>query len=126
MTEENNHICRQCGVEPGERHSPYVVPDTGEKIYDDLARCSFTGIQLVQCEDHSEECIPDIWDGEFPGVKECREYGMYTPEWSFWGESEDLNSLMVFSTWDSGKEKYTMREEDLKNYREKYDTIFKR
>ena len=122
---EDNHNCRQCDAEPGNRHIAHILP-SGEKVYDDLARCVISGIQLIQCDDHESECIPVIWDGEYPGVKECREYGMYTPEWTIWGETEDLNSLMVLSTWDSDNEKYVMNSSALSEYREKYDTIYPR
>jgi hypothetical protein len=110
MTEENNRPCRQCGAEPGERH----------REWDDLARCRSTGQQLIQCEgqfhefggreygEHEGPCGPDIWDGEYPGVKECREYGIYTAPDSIWGVKEDLNTLAVTSTWDAENERYVL------------------
>lgn len=97
-TEEKNRPCNGCGAEPGERH----------RDYDDLARCRSTGNQLIACEGelhefkgnwygiHEGPCGPDVWDGEYPGVKQCREFGLYTAS-----GNEDLNRLYEFSIWDN-------------------------
>lgn len=96
MTQENNRPCSQCDAEPGERH----------REIDDLTRCRFTGIQVWMCAVAMHTCEPDIWDGEYPGVKECREYNLYTAPDSFWGVTEDLNTLAMITVWDSFEEKY--------------------
>lgn len=115
MTTEENRPCNGCGAEPGERH----------RDWDDIARCRYTGTQLIQCgwhpddDDEVEEdekqdydkahprgvCEPDIWDGEYPGVKAARELGWYTAPDSLWGETEDLNRLYSRATWNPETER---------------------
>lgn len=119
MTEESNHDCRQCGAIPGEVH----------RDVDDLTRCVITGAQLYMCESfsgHVGPCYPDVWDGEFPGTKECREYNMYTPVDSIWEGVEDLNTLMAHGKWNSYTQKHELSEDFLIDYRENYDKIFRR
>jgi hypothetical protein len=117
MTEEKNRPCNQCGAEPGERH----------RDWDDIARCRSTGYQLIQCEgelheyngveygQHEGPCGPDIWDGEYPGVKQCRELGWYTTTRDYFtGEeriTEDLNRLYgSFAKWDREAERFIINE----------------
>ena len=109
-TEEKNRPCNGCGAEPGERH----------RSWDDIARCRSTGVQLIQCEGelheykgveygvHEGECGPDVWDGEYPGVKQCRELGLYRHD-SIFGVTEDLNKLIMHSDWDPTTERYIYR-----------------
>jgi hypothetical protein len=108
VTVEQNHDCRQCGAKPGERH----------REWDDLARCRSTGRQLIQCEgelheyhgvqygEHEGPCGPDVWDGEYPGVKACRRFGFYTVIDG--EETEDLNRLNSTSevVWDRFDENF--------------------
>lgn len=96
----DDHPCSQCGAEPGERH----------REIDDFTRCRFTGIQVWMCDVEMHECEPDIWDGEYPGTKECREYGLYTAVDSPWGFGPDLNTLAMRTVWDSFEEKYVLVE----------------
>lgn len=93
---ECNEPCPQCGAEPGERH----------REVDDWTRCRFTGMQMFSCDVEMHECEPDIWDGEAPGAKECREYGFYTGVDSTWGFELDLNRLHATTYWDSFEEKW--------------------
>lgn len=100
-TDEQNGPC-QCGAEPGEPH----------REWDDVARCKSTGRQLITCEgelheyngreygEHDGECGPDIWDGEWPGTKQCRKYGLYINRPEFGGWTEDLNALYAYGRWD--------------------------
>lgn len=113
MTKTQNHPCGKCGTDPGQIHEWLC----------DFARCRYTGEQLIQCTwgenlagkdvSHTEECESDLWDGEYPGKKECRKYGLYTDPDSFWGYSEDLNTLMMFSTWNYETQEYELSEEIL-------------
>jgi len=70
-------------------------------------------------------CAPSIWDGEYPGTKQCRELGWYTDPKSIWGYMEDLNALAYaahFGKWDVEHQKWTLREEAKKageKYRER-------
>lgn len=53
--------CPDCGVMPGEKHIGCC----------DVARCTNCDSQYISCDcDYSEV---DIWDGTWPGVKECYE-----------------------------------------------------
>ena len=110
MTPVDNRPCPDCKAEPGERH----------REWDYIARCRVTGLQLVACgptydlDDDGEEilveadheCGPDIWDGEFPGVKRCREFGWFKDDPEF-GTTEDINRLISAwwnpetETWDA-------------------------
>lgn len=116
VTVEENSPCPQCGAEPGERH----------RDWDDIVRCAVTGSQFISCEGgseflfelaggkegeyvHDHECKPDVWDGEWPGVKACREFGWYTSEDSIWGFGEDLNSLTTRAKWNPETEKWEKR-----------------
>ena len=116
---EDNKPCNHCGAEPGEVH----------RDWDDIARCRATGNQLIQCGgelhtykgieygEHEGECGPDIWDGEWPGEKDCRRYGIYTDADSFWGVGPDLNFLAIYGTWDPKTQKTNLPD----NYRELHE-----
>ncbi len=118
MTIEENRNCPQCDAKPGEVH----------RDWDDIARCKYTGIQLIQCGwsyddeediDYNREqqeryltlheacvCKPDVWDGEYPGVKRCRELGLFTEPNSPWGVTEDLNKLHSSCKWNSETQQF--------------------
>jgi hypothetical protein len=114
-TPEENSPCHHCGAEPGERH----------RDWDDIARCAVTGQQLISCKGgneflheisgkpgpyiHDHECKPDIWDGEWPGVKACREFGWFTDPNSEFKGREDLNRLTLGAIWNPETEKYEKR-----------------
>lgn len=84
-TEVNDRACPQCAAAPGELH----------KEWDTIARCYETGEQLVACEsEHDNTCWPSRWDGEYPGVKQCRALGMYFTDPRI-GVTEDLNKFAV-------------------------------
>jgi len=96
------NLCHDCGVKPGELHVKGC----------DVERCPDCGGQYISCgcEDSSTKRLP--WTGEWPGVKECREFGWYARMTSDgWvrcektdpGASEDLNRLAVFAEWDREK-----------------------
>ena len=99
--------CRDCQVEPGQRHQKGC----------DVALCAATGHQWIQCEgqrhefddniygEHEERCQPTIWTGKWPGIVECREWNLWSRhvegESPYWqkcvstdeGAGEDLNTL---------------------------------
>ena len=73
--------CHDCGVKPGTVHEPGC----------DVARCSICKGQLLSCG--CEKGEPDIWDGLWPGTKECYDKG-YVSKWSEDGSlSFDYNRL---------------------------------
>ena len=133
---EENGPCPNCSAQAGERHSPY----------DDIARCYYTGIQFIQCGWHPDdedeisdldkeeyykahptgECEPSIWDGEWPGTKQCRELGWYTKPDSIWGYMEDLNALAYashFGSWDVENQKWIIPDH-AKKAGEKYRKMY--
>lgn len=100
--------CNDCGVKPGELHAQGC----------DVERCPDCGGQYITCD-----CVrqspkwPRIpWSGQWPGVKECREYNLYSkmvPN-KGWipcdkddpGASEDLNRLHIDYVWDPRQAKF--------------------
>lgn len=76
----NGSTCPDCGCNPGEQHEPGC----------DVARCTKCGGQALSCD--CEESIGDIWEGIWPGIKECYELRLIAhgerDGWCF-----DLNSL---------------------------------
>jgi hypothetical protein len=60
--------CPDCGVAPGGSH----------KMGCDVERCPGCGWQRIQCDSEDHQLMPDgPWDGVWPGVEECQEYGWY-------------------------------------------------
>lgn len=102
--------CPDCGVRSGQLHEPGC----------DIERCPACGGQYISCDCTDEELrglsrIP--WKGEFPGVSDCREYGLYVrriPGLPGWhpcsevdpGAVEDLNSLMADYQWDRSEQRW--------------------
>lgn len=101
--------CHDCGAKPGEVHDPGC----------DTEVCPFCGGQAMCCgcpelEDANEEdLIP--WDGEWPNVKTCRIYNLYSrardkndPPGPYWipcdkddpRGGEDLNTLYSKCVWN--------------------------
>lgn len=73
--------CPDCGVQPGEQHVMNC----------DVARCTICGRQALLCD--CEEPIKDVWDGLWPGTKECYEKRLIAfggGSWTF-----DYNTLAV-------------------------------
>jgi hypothetical protein len=123
--------CHDCGAEPGECH----------KTNCDTERCPACGGQALQClrpADDGKGMVCDNlrvwvddsellpWDGEWPGKKECREYGF----WCKWKDrargmagtwvrcdkddpeaSEDLNRLVTECVWDRARRKFVLPSE---------------
>lgn len=104
--------CPDCGVGIGQLHEPGC----------DIERCPACGRQYISCACTDEDRrglrrMP--WKGEFPGVSECREYGLYgrpLPGNVGWtpcspgapGAVEDLNTLMAEGQWDRSEQRWRM------------------
>lgn len=103
----NESECTDCIAEVGEPHSDGC----------DVARCLWTGQQRLACQSigpllgqEPHDCGQDVWTGEWPGVVECRKYGLwcYWPEGGPWitcgpdhpGAVHDYTTLMRNGVWD--------------------------
>ena len=58
---EEKVTCHDCGVEVGKRHKPDC----------DVERCPVCGGQNLMCNCKTDEY--EVWDGMWPGTKECYE-----------------------------------------------------
>jgi len=67
-TDRATQPCHDCGAVPSEIHKQGC----------DVARCSICGGQLLSCG--CSDGQPDIWDGMWPGTKECYEK-KYVARW---------------------------------------------
>ena len=81
--ESSDRICPDCAVKPGQSHEWGC----------DVARCTKCGGQRLQCDCELEK--EEVWDGMWPGSKDCYEQKLIC----CWGETKewtwDLNSLAV-------------------------------
>jgi hypothetical protein len=86
----------------------------------DLERCPHCGLQALMCEGFDADDPRRIpWSGEFPGVAECREFGLYTrpaPDHGCIpcaptdpGATEDLNRLLQTCSWDPETQRWRQR-----------------
>ena len=79
--EEIREHCPDCGVKVNEPHDEFC----------DVARCSICGGQRLSCG--CEEESEDIWEGYWPGTKDCLEQQLIC----CWDDSKewvaDLNEL---------------------------------
>ena len=109
MQKDTKKNCPDCGVEPGEYHGDYC----------DVERCSNCGGQALSCDcgDHVIDYLP--WEGTFPGIKECRELGLWTKMtrngWTTCPKSDpdaqaDLNTLYTDYVWNKTNKKFTKKE----------------
>lgn len=127
----NENKCHDCGVDPNNFHINGC----------DVERCPNCGRQSISCDCEDSETVfedsqdnsfsfrvfnRDIsrkrlkWSGEWPGEKECREFGWYSKfiEFKGWvrcdkddpGASGDLNRLAVEAEWNSEKGKYQIKQ----------------
>jgi hypothetical protein len=55
----SNRNCGDCGAKVGEAHLDYC----------DVPHCEACGVQKLQCECGDKESC--VWDGFWPGIKEC-------------------------------------------------------
>lgn len=113
MSEDNTH---HCGAKPGQIH----------KYHCDIARCYWTGEQMMQCGIWDEEgsrrdhdCSPSVWDGAFPGKKKCAEYGLYTTVVGIEGPTEDLTTISIYGKWNVDTQQNEIDEETLKKLKER-------
>lgn len=109
--------CRDCGALPGKYHT----------LGCDVERCPYCGGQLLMClmcgcvEAYESPWPPPLddrmpWTGEWPGERECREFGWYARivPGKGWvacapdvpGAREDLNRLLMETEWDRENKRY--------------------
>lgn len=115
-TEEELSNCPDCQAAVGQLHIGGC----------DVARCQNSGYQYISChlreEDEygelvpeelaSHHCKPDIWDGEWPGTKDCRRLGWYAAVIGLKGESiimPDYNRLYQLCDWNIEKQRWEKR-----------------
>jgi hypothetical protein len=97
------NLCHDCGVEPGTFH----------QVGCDVERCMNCGGQAISCDCTDKDFLKagrDPWTGEWPGVKDCREFNLWCKwvapggpgkGWVKCGKEdpearEDLNSLSQY------------------------------
>lgn len=101
--------CPDCGVAPGALHLDRC----------DVERCPCCGGQFFSCAcDGKSSMARWPWTGEWPGVRECREFGWYArlvrgqgwvacaadhPE-----ATEDLNRLLSDAVWDPAQGRFVL------------------
>jgi len=102
--------CPDCAAQPGMLH----------KLGCDVEKCPECGWQYISCDCPAEETTAPrlLWSGEWPGIRECREFGWYSKlvsgrgwvscDKSEPGASESLNRLAVDATWDKEKGRYIL------------------
>jgi hypothetical protein len=105
--------CPDCGAEPGGEHNGGC----------DVERCPACGGQFLFCGCDDRDEIPrEPWSGIWPGVLECREYGLWArrnPDGPGYipcgpddpGAGEDLNTLAAAGTWNREKQRFEMKAE---------------
>ena len=92
MSEET---CPDCQVSPGKKH----------ELGCDVERCPICGFQLLSCGHTPEEAERQIWDGEWPGLENCRDLGLYLAN-----GDEDLNELYSGKyIWDREKQEFARK-----------------
>lgn len=134
--------CHDCGAHIGECHVPGCdierCPFCGEQMLQDKCQYDFFGILTDDTMEHEWKSVyehgltPEMseiyeahvkphlipWDGTWPGVRECREYGFWT-RWTDHGwapcdadhpqATEDLNRLYEETKWDEQQKRRVLR-----------------
>lgn len=106
--------CPDCGVDIGEEHVPGC----------DVQICGVCGCQRLMCDCPEPSFVMVdgylIWDGEWPGLKECREYNFWCyrnpngPGWILCNfdhpdATEDLNSMVTTLVFDPSVQRFVPR-----------------
>src|SRR5215813_12789045 len=114
MAQKAEEPCDRCGVGAGDLHESGCPRE----------QCPYCGVQLISCfcEDQvkrrgrmpKKDRIP--WNGELPGVAECREFGWYAKakRGGGWvscqpgepGQIEDLNRLYAEAVWNPVRKRF--------------------
>ncbi len=136
-------VCPDCGAEPGELHDPGCDVERCQRCGHQAICCpciyEVNGINAATLEQTHPKVYTDgpteemlekfesawgekrlVWTGEWPGVSECREFGLWCrmvsgyPGWHPCqkddpGAREDLNRLNEVARWDAELQKYVLR-----------------
>jgi hypothetical protein len=108
--------CPVCGARPEELHKPGC----------DIEQCAYCGGQSSRCgcfdedplDDEFQDSVRLRWAGEWPGKRECREFGWYA-KWTEggWepcdpgdeGAIEDLDRLQAQTVWDRSESRWVRK-----------------
>jgi hypothetical protein len=134
--------CPDCGVKIGETHQHNCdverCPFCGAQMLQDECRYAYFGIEVATMEQEYpyiySHGLPEAmdalyeaflqphllkWDGAWPGVRECREYNLWSKMtdhgWQLCSAddpdaSEDLNELARRAVWDKDSKRYVIPE----------------
>jgi Zn-finger nucleic acid-binding protein len=107
MPETIRNNCPDCGATIGNLHLSNC----------DIERCPSCGSQYLSCDCDINNIERIKWDGYWPGVKECEEFGMFCTSHDFIpcdkntpGAIHDLNMLYMKTTWDKNKQKRILKD----------------
>jgi len=115
-------ICPFCGVQMLQDECKYlyfgIEPDTMEQRFPWIYANGLTDEMADLYEQHLEPHLLK-WDGVFPGIRECREYGFWCKWENGWrpcaesdpAATEDLNTLAERTVWDEVQKRRVLKEE---------------
>lgn len=139
-TLELQQTCPDCGVSIGQHHKPGCdverCPFCGVQMLQDECCYKYFGIDVATMEEKHPQIyangLPEelaekweehlrphllLWDGAWPGVRECREYDFWC-KWTARGwqrcsaddpsATEDLNGLAIHASWDREQKRFVL------------------
>jgi hypothetical protein len=126
MSDREPTNCPECGVRPGQCHEAGCDVERCARCGGQAIACPCVYEVCGMDYDRMEQDHPDVyqngpteamyatwdrqwggrrvpWSGLWPGIAECREYGLYTR-----AGREDLNRLAIVSRWDVDRQRYVL------------------